>query len=226
MNAPVLTIDGPSGSGKGTISRRLAGLFEWHLLDSGALYRLAGLAGRRNGVSLEDARGIASLATSMDVKFEEDAEGNERILFSDEDVTRDIRSETCGEDASRVASLPEVREALFAFQQSFCRPPGLVADGRDMGTQIFPDAPLKVFLTASAQERADRRYKQLKDKDIDVSLAALLQDIERRDARDASRAVAPLVPADDAYVIDSTNQSIDEVVAEVVELKNRIIGIG
>ena len=158
MSIPVLAIDGPSGSGKGTVSRRLASIFDWHLLDSGALYRLAALAGRRHDIALDDENGIAALARNLDVQFREEADGGELILLDSQNVTREIRSETCGDDASRVAALPAVRAALLAFQKSFRRAPGLVADGRDMGTEVFPDAALKVFLTASAKERAERRY--------------------------------------------------------------------
>ena len=226
MNAPVITVDGPSGSGKGTVSRVVAGTLGWHLLDSGALYRLTALAAERAGVDLGDAEAVAAIAAALPAEFGEDAGGGERILLDGDDVTGEIRTETCGDKASIVAALGPVREALVARQRGFAEPPGLVADGRDMGTRIFPSAPLKVFLTASAGERAERRYKQLKEKGIDVNLAALLRDIEQRDRRDQSRQVAPLRPADDAIVIDSTSMSVDAVVATVLALKNARFGIG
>ncbi|HET8696668.1 MAG TPA: (d)CMP kinase [Gammaproteobacteria bacterium] len=211
---PVLTVDGPSGSGKGTISRRVASRLGWHLLDSGALYRLVGLAAARRRVSLDDGDGLAALATAMRVRFGADAE---RVELEGTDVTVDLRTETAGEAASRVASIPAVRAALLERQRDFARPPGLVADGRDMGTVVFPAATLKVFLTASAEERASRRHKQLKEKGIDVSLPDLSWDIAQRDARDASRSVAPLKPAPDARVIDSTRLTPEEVIARILK---------
>lgn len=226
MSAPVIAVDGPSGSGKGTVSRVVATTLGWHLLDSGALYRLTALAAERAGVDLADVEGVAAIAGALPVAFGEDSAGEERVLLDGEDVAGEIRTETCGEKASIVAALGPVREALVARQRAFAEPPGLVADGRDMGTAIFPSAPLKVFLTASAEERADRRYKQLKAKGIDVNLAALLRDIEQRDRRDQSRQVAPLRPAEDAIVIDSTSMSVDAVVATVLALKNARFGIG
>ncbi|MEM7765312.1 MAG: (d)CMP kinase [Pseudomonadota bacterium] len=225
-NALIITVDGPSGSGKGTVSRRLAAVLGWHLLDSGALYRLTALAANRAGIALDHEDELAQIARNLDVEFDQTPDGEERILYKKQDVTRDIRSESCGEDASRVAVFPSVRDALVQAQRDFSRPPGLIADGRDMGTRIFVDAPLKVFLTASAAERAARRHKQLKDNDIDVSLAALLRDIEQRDHRDASRAVAPLVAAEDAITIDSTHLDADAVVSEILALKNARLGIG
>jgi cytidylate kinase len=209
---PVIAIDGPVGSGKGTIARRVAAELGWHLLDSGALYRLVALAADKHGVALDDANGLAKLATSLDVRFESDESGAEQIYLDDENVTLAIRREETGAGASAVAALPQVREALFERQRGFRKAPGLVADGRDMGTQVFQDAALKVFLTASPEERAKRRYKQLNDKGIDVSLAALSRDIEERDRRDRERPVAPLRPAEDARVLDSSDKSIEEVV--------------
>jgi cytidylate kinase len=214
---PILTIDGPSGSGKGTISRRVAEVLGWHFLDSGALYRLVGLAADRKGLDRAREDEIAALAAGLDIRFEIDASGHERILLESQDVTREVRTEECGRLASRVAILPKVREALQDVQQSFRKPPGLVADGRDMGTRVFPDAGLKVYLTASASERAARRHKQLKDKGIGVSLAALSRDIEDRDRRDSERSVAPLRPADDARVLDSSKLTIDDVTRTVLE---------
>jgi cytidylate kinase len=217
-NCPILTIDGPSGSGKGTISRAVAQKVGWHLLDSGALYRLVALAGARAALAPDDAPAHAQLAQAMDVSFGADAQGNERVLLGGQDVGRDIRSETAGQGASRVAAWPEVRAALLIRQRAFARPPGLVADGRDMGTVVFPQALLKIFLTATAEERALRRHKQLKDKGSDVSLAGLSREIAERDLRDETRKVAPLKAAPDACVIDSTDLGVGAVVQRVLEL--------
>jgi cytidylate kinase len=215
--APVITIDGPSGSGKGTIARRVAAQLGWSLLDSGALYRLVALAATRRGIALDDTDAVARVARDLDVWFATAEDGSERIELEGEDVTLEIRAEESGANASRVAALAPVRAALLERQRAFRGSPGLVADGRDMGTQVFPDAPLKVFLTASAEERAKRRHKQLKDKGIDVSLAALSRDIEDRDRRDSQRKVAPLVPADDAKLLDSSGLSIDTVTQRVLD---------
>ena len=209
--APVLAVDGPGGAGKGTLCRRVAERLGWRLLDSGALYRLVALAAATARVALDDEPGLAAIARDLPARFD-----GERIFLSDEDVTDAIRSEACGDRASRVAALPGVRTALVGLQRGFRRPPGLVADGRDMGTVIFPDAELKIFLTASAEERAMRRYKQLKGKGFDVNLAALSAEVAARDRRDAERAVAPLRPAPDACVIDSTALDIDQVVEAVL----------
>ncbi|MEM1438848.1 MAG: (d)CMP kinase [Pseudomonadota bacterium] len=226
MTAPVITVDGPSGSGKGTVSRVLAEVLGWHLLDSGALYRLTALSAAKRGVADDDVGGLAAVAQALSVVFGTDGQGNEQVLLDGEDVSAAIRTESCGERASIIAALPAVRNALVDRQRAFAQAPGLVADGRDMGTRIFPESGLKVFLTASAEERADRRYKQLKAKGIDVNLAALLRDIEQRDRRDQSRKAAPLKPADDAVVIDSTSMSVDAVVATVLALKNARLGLG
>jgi cytidylate kinase len=215
--ALIVTIDGPSGSGKGTISRALAKRLGWHLLDSGALYRLVALAGTRAGIAPEDPEGHARIASAMDVAFGVDPTGGELVRLEGQDVTAAIRSETAGQGASRVAAWPVVRTALLERQRAFAKPPGLVADGRDMGTVVFPQADLKIFLTASPEERAQRRYKQLKDKGSGVSLAALSREITERDLRDSTRAVAPLKPAPDARVIDSTGLSIEAVVSRVLE---------
>ncbi len=217
---PVLTIDGPSGSGKGTVSREVAAQLGWHLLDSGALYRLVGLTADRAGVSLQDSAALANLAANLSARFGATEDGDEQIWLDGEDVTAAIRTERCGELASQVGAHAAVREALVNLQLGYRAPPGLVADGRDMGTVIFPDAGVKVFLTASAEERAKRRHKQLKEKGIGVSLTALSREIAERDTRDANRSVAPLCPADDAHVLDSTNLSIDEAVATVLRLAN------
>ncbi|HEX4269159.1 MAG TPA: (d)CMP kinase [Steroidobacteraceae bacterium] len=216
--APVVTVDGPSGSGKGTISRAVAQRAGWHLLDSGALYRLVAYAGLDRGLDPGDVDGHARLAAGMGVTFGVGPHGNEQVLLEGRDVTQAIRTETAGQGASRVAAWPPVRTALLERQRAFARPPGLVADGRDMGTVVFPGAPLKIYLTASADERALRRYKQLKEKGSGVSLSALSREITERDARDSTRAVAPLIPAPDAEVIDSTGLPIEEVVGRVLEL--------
>ena len=215
--APVIAIDGPSGSGKGTIARRVAAQLGWHLLDSGALYRLVALAAKKRKIPLERESEVAAVAAELDARFAADATGEEQVWLDGDDVTREIRTEEAGAGASSVAALPAVREALLERQRAFRRPPGLVADGRDMGTHVFPDANLKVFLTATPAERALRRHKQLKDKGIDVSLAALSRDIEERDRRDSERSVAPLKPATDARILDSSGRSIEDVTQTVLD---------
>jgi len=214
---PVIAIDGPSGSGKGTIARRVAESLGYHLLDSGALYRLVALSAQTSGVSLQNGQKLAELAHDLDARFDSDENGEERIWLGDEDVTSLIRTEETGAGASTVAQISAVRQALFERQRAFQQRPGLVADGRDMGTHVFPHAALKVFLTASAEERARRRHKQLKDKGLDVSLAALSRDIEDRDRRDSERSVAPLRPAKDARILDSSGQSIEAVAQTVLD---------
>lgn len=216
----VITIDGPSGSGKGTIARRVAAALGYHLLDSGALYRLTAYAAGRQGIALGDTAALADIARNLQIEFGSDAEGNERILLDGEDVTFNIRTEDAGNGASQVAAQAPVREALLELQRSFRNAPGLVADGRDMGTHVFVDAELKIYLTASAEERARRRHKQLMDKGIDVSLAALSRDIEDRDRRDTERSVAPLRPAEDARLLDSSGQSIEAVTNTVLDWAN------
>lgn len=218
-DVPVMTIDGPSGSGKGTISLRVARKLGWHMLDSGALYRLVAFGVEKHGISLQDEAKLADYARHLDVRFEQ-AEGCDElaIFLEGEDVTRGIRTERCGNAASKVAAIQAVRDALLDLQRGFSRLPGLVADGRDMGTTVFPNAGLKIFLTASAEERAKRRYKQLKDKGIDVSLPALLKEIAERDTRDSQRTASPLKPAADAVQLDTSNLSIDEVVQRVEQL--------
>ena len=215
--APVICIDGPSGAGKGTLSQRLATDLGWHLLDSGALYRAVGFAGRLAAVSLEDSDAIAGIARSLDVEFKP-TDGGVSVWLVDEDVTAHLRTEEGGRDASMVAALPAVREALLLRQQQLARPPGLIADGRDMGTVVFPRAPLKIFLTASAEARAERRFHQLQGMGDSVNLARLLTDIQQRDARDQARTMSPLVPAEDAIIIDSTALSADEVLQAAREL--------
>ena len=214
---PVIAIDGPSGSGKGTIARQVANALGWELLDSGALYRVVALAAQLKGVPLIDKYGLAKLAASLDVRFGSDERGEEQIWLAGEDVTASIRTEECGAGASVVAAFQPVRDALLGLQRGFRKAPGLVADGRDMGTHVFTDASLKVFLTASPQERAKRRHKQLKGKGIDVSLAALSKDIEERDRRDSERSVAPLRPAEDARILDSSGKTIEDVTKTVLD---------
>jgi len=216
---PVLTIDGPSGSGKGTISRLVADRLGWHLLDSGALYRAIGFAAGMAGLDLTDADAVTRCAESTRIQFRDPKNGSEtRVIVNNHDATDELRTETAGGAASAIAAFPGVRTALFDKQRGFRKAPGLVADGRDMGTVIFPDARYKVFLTASAEERARRRYKQLKDKGLNVTLAALLREIQARDERDATRAVAPLRPADDARSINTTGIPVDGVVAAVLSV--------
>ena len=217
ITPPVIAIDGPSGSGKGTIARQVADALGFHLLDSGALYRLTAIAAQMRGIQLDDAAAVAEIARCLDVRFDSHEDGSERIWLANEDVTETVRKETTGAGASTVAAIPAVRDALLERQRAFQRPPGLVADGRDMGTHVFTSAVLKVFLTASAGERAKRRYKQLKDKGMDVSLAALSRDIEDRDRRDSERSVAPLKPASDARILDSSELSIETVTKTVLE---------
>jgi CMP/dCMP kinase len=217
-SSPVVTIDGPSGSGKGTISRAVARRTGWHLLDSGALYRLVALAGAAAGLAADDAERHAALAGSMGVDFGWGTDGEERVRLDGRDVSNLLRTESAGAGASRVAAWPAVRTALLARQRAFAQAPGLIADGRDMGTVVFPQASLKVFLTATPEERALRRYKQLKDKGSAVNLAALSREIAERDLRDQTRKVAPLRPADDACVIDSTGLDVEAVVARVLDL--------
>jgi len=211
MSVPVIAIDGPSASGKGTVAKQLAQALGFHYLESGALYRLVALASLRAGVAPDDAEGLARLAGRLDARF---AEG--RVLLDGEDVTLALTEERCGERASQVAPHPAVRRALLGRQRAFRRPPGLVADGRDMGSVVFPDAVLKVFLTASAEERAQRRYNQLKQKGIHANLRALSRDLAARDARDIARAVAPLRQAADARVLDCSSLPADAVVATVL----------
>ena len=214
MEVPVLAVDGPSGSGKGTLAHRLAGRLGWHLLDSGALYRIVGVVAERRGIELvagNEPR-IAADAPNLEIRFD-----GETILVNGDDLTLPVRTEEGGIAASKVGAMPTVRQAILALQRSFRRPPGLVADGRDMGTVVFPDAALKIFLDASAEERARRRYNQLKNKGLSVSLPGLLEQIQERDARDRERTIAPLKPAADALVIDSTAMTIDAVEDTVMQ---------
>lgn len=217
--APVLTLDGPSGTGKGTIASLLAARLGWHCLDSGALYRVLGLAAGRAGIDLEAGEALAHLAAGLQLTFHEG-----RVLLDDEDVSAAIRTETAGNAASRVAAHGPVRDALLAWQRAAARPPGLVADGRDMGTVVFPEALVKIFLTASPEERGRRRYLQLREKGLEINLPQLVLDIAERDARDSQRAVAPLRPAIDAQVVDTTGIGIEEVLEEVLGVLRSRLG--
>ena len=213
----MIAVDGPSGSGKGTICAMLATELGWHLLDSGALYRITGLAASRRGIPLNDEYAVTAVAENLDVEFIPGANGV-AVMLEGDDVSRTIRTEEVGSLASQVAALPEVRKALLQRQRDFRAAPGLIADGRDMGTVVFTDAPVKVFLTASAEERGRRRFEQLRSKGFDASLRALVEDIRARDERDTNRAVAPLRPAEDALVIDSTTLTITEVRDQIMNL--------
>ena len=213
----LITIDGPSGSGKGTVCHILAKKLQWHLLDSGALYRILAYAALQKKISLSDAKALSDLALTLDVSFISNGKGVDTLL-SGENVGDKLRTEVVGQAASEVASIQDVRSALLARQKAFLQEPGLIADGRDMGTVVFPDAAVKVFLDASAEERAERRFNQLQDKGFNVNIAQILSEIKERDFRDRNRAVAPLRPADDAIVIDSTSLTIDEVVSKVLAL--------
>ena len=216
---PVVTVDGPSGAGKGTLSALIAEKLGWHLLDSGAIYRVLAVAAMHHDLPVDDESAVVPLASGLDVSFEIDKE-QRRVVLEGEDVTDDIRTEEVGAVASQIASLARVREALLRRQRAFQQDPGLVADGRDIGTVVFPDANVKLFLTASAEARAERRYNQLKDKGLDVNIARLLTDIKARDDRDANRSIAPLVPAEDAVVIDSTDLDINQVFESAMEIIN------
>jgi cytidylate kinase len=225
--APVIAVDGPSGSGKGTVGRLLARRLGFHLLDSGALYRLTALAAIARDTDLDDAEAVAELARNLKVRFEADepaAAG--RVLLDEREVTRELRTERTGDAASRVAALPAVRAALLGRQRAFRRPPGLVADGRDMGTVVFPDAEVKIYLTASPRERALRRHKQLMEQGVSVSLPALVEEIAQRDQRDANRSVAPLRVADDAELLDTTGLDVDAVTWQALEIVRRKLSTG
>ena len=228
MNDPVvITIDGPSGSGKGTLAARLAVHYGFHLLDSGALYRLLGLAAEQAGHfqrDVLDSQAIADLARRLDIEFVPDAQQRLSIRLNGQDVGDTIRSEAVGTLASKVAVIPEVREALLCRQRDFAQAPGLIADGRDMGTVVFTDAPVKIYLTASAEARATRRVRQLQQMGIDASMDDILSDLVARDRRDMERIIAPLKPADDAYQIDSSTLGIDEVLGLMIAYADRQLG--
>jgi len=213
---PVITIDGPAGAGKGTVSRRLAQALHWAYLDSGALYRAVGIAAAWEGIGLDEPEQLAECAFRTSIRFVTQDTDEPKIYVNDKEATAEIRSELAGSMASALAAQPAVRTALIALQRSFQQAPGLVADGRDMGTVIFPEAPYKFYLTASPMERAQRRHKQLMEKGVSVKLDSLLHEIVTRDERDANRAVAPLRPADDAHIIDSTSMPIDSVIERIL----------
>ena len=213
---PIMTLDGPAGAGKGTVSRAIANRLGWHYLDSGAIYRSLSVAVLDAGVALDDMGGIVNVANKMDLSF--GSGGTPSVMLNGKIITDRITTETCGHITSQIAANGQVRQALLQKQREFCRLPGLVADGRDMGTVVFPDAQYKVFLTASAEERAQRRFKQLKEKGIDVSLIGLAKEIEERDRRDMERSVAPLKMADGAVLVDSSDMSIDDVIAQCLAL--------
>ena len=217
---PVITIDGPSGAGKGTVARIVAEQLGWHLLDSGAIYRVLAVATQHHHVSPDEEEPLIPMAAHLDVQFEISSQGESKVILEGEDVTNSIRTEEIGALASKVAAFPRVREALLRRQRAFSVAPGLVADGRDMGTVVFSKAPVKIFLTASAEERAERRFNQLKQKGFDVKLGRLLDDIRQRDERDRNREVAPLIPAEGALIVDSTDLSIQEVVNKVLSFAN------
>ncbi|MDP9011271.1 MAG: (d)CMP kinase [Pseudomonadota bacterium] len=220
-----MTVDGPSGSGKGTVSRAAAKALGWSLLDSGALYRLVALGARKARIDLNDESRLRELAGRLDIRFDSGPTGAEIVRLWGEDVTRDIRTESAGNDASKVAALPAVRSALLERQRRFAVPPGLVADGRDMGTVVFPDARVKIFLTASADERAARRYKQLKEKGVAATLPGLSKEIAERDQRDITRTASPLVASEDAVLVDTTGLSIDAVVERVLEIVRKRLSL-
>lgn len=217
----IITIDGPSGSGKGTLSQKLAQHLGYHLLDSGALYRLVALAAMKRGLDLHDRSALAELATKLDVEFLATGDRT-NILLANEDVTDQIRTEAVGMNASIVAAFTEVRAALLERQREFAQAPGLIADGRDMGTTVFPDASVKIFLTASAEARADRRCKQLQNKGIDANWEEVVKDILERDDRDTNRSISPLKPAPDAVLIDSTHMTIDQVFTKMLDAVQKV----
>ena len=223
QHIPVITIDGPAGSGKGTIAQRVADQLGWHILDSGALYRLVGLAAQRKQIDFADVDALTSVAQQLDVVFKTNQSGDVIILLENDDVSLVIRTEEVGSAASQVAAIPAVRDALLERQRRFQTEPGLVADGRDMGTIVFPQAVIKIFLTASAEIRAERRLNQLKQQGISANLRGLIRDIEIRDARDTNRKDAPLIPATDAIIIDTGKLSIDDVVNNVLSVVKRVL---
>ncbi|HEY0210797.1 (d)CMP kinase [Acerihabitans sp.] len=221
---PVITIDGPSGAGKGTLCKALAEALGWHLLDSGAIYRVLALAALHHQVDINAEEALVPLAAHLDVRFKVQA-GELEIILEGEDVSGEIRNENVGNTASKIAAFPRVREALLRRQRAFREAPGLIADGRDMGTVVFAEAPVKIFLDASSEERAHRRMRQLQEKGFSVNFERLLSEIKERDERDRNRPVAPLVPASDALVLDSTRMTIDEVIAQALAHSRRILAL-
>ena len=219
---PVITIDGPSGSGKGTISRKIASILQWNILDSGALYRVIAYSSILMKLNVKKESAIKELIPSLDIKFAVTKDGQQKVYLNQQNVSSHIRTESCGKQASYIAKYMSIREELKNLQRNYLRMPGLVADGRDMGTIVFPTSKLKIFLTATGEERASRRYKQLKEKDINVSLPAVLRDINIRDKRDRERENAPLVAADDAHIIDSTKMTIKEVTTRIMHLYEKL----
>jgi cytidylate kinase len=224
LSAPVVTLDGPGGAGKGTIAKLLARHLGWHLLDSGAIYRLVALAAIREGVDLSDENAVKTIACALDAEFVVSDDHSVKTLLSGQDVGSELRTEQTGAAASQIAAYTSVREALLGRQRRFAEPPGLVADGRDMGTVVFPEAPLKIYLTASLEERANRRYKQLKEQGLSANIQALLRELAERDERDANRTVAPLRPAEDAVILDCTELSINQVFEQVLSLVRERVG--
>lgn len=214
---PVITIDGASGTGKGTVSQILAHRLSWNFLDSGALYRVLALAAKKHSVDLNNEKALEVLGEHLDVQFIANPDKSPKIILESEDITQNIRTETVGNMASIVAALPAVRASLLSRQRAFREAPGLVTDGRDMGTVVFPDAEHKFFLTASPEVRAERRYKQLKEQGLDVNLGSLLEELRQRDKRDSERAVAPLKPAEDAIIIDTDHLAVAQVVEKILE---------
>lgn len=223
LKIPVITLDGPSGTGKGTICHMLAKHLQWHVLDSGAIYRVLAYAARQKGIEVHQIEQLSALAHSLNLRFESSDEGDSKVILDNEEITQDIRSEQCGQDASQIAVIPEVRAALLERQRAFAQAPGLVTDGRDMGTIVFPNAVLKVFLYANEEERSKRRYLQLKNKGINVSLALVVEELTKRDNRDTARTHAPLKPADDAVLIDTTGLTIVQVFQNVLSLASKCL---
>lgn len=218
LNVPVITLDGPSGTGKGTLCHLLAKHLKWNMLDSGAIYRVLAYAARKNGVETNEIKQLTQLALSLDLRFESTADNESLVILDDHNIYQHIRSEQCGQDASQIAAIPEIRTALLERQRAFAKYPGLVTDGRDMGTVVFPNAILKIFLYANEEERANRRFLQLKEQEINVSLAQVVEELVKRDTRDTARTHAPLKPAEDAVQIDTTGLSIVQVFNSVLKL--------
>jgi cytidylate kinase len=225
QHVPIITLDGPSGTGKGTISLMLARHLNWNYLDSGAIYRVLSYAASKEGIDIDNLSGLVELARSLDVSFDIDENNQVRVFYNDNNITKDIRTEQCGQNASKVAEKPEVRKALLERQREFASQPGLVTDGRDMGTIVFPDASLKIYLDASTEERASRRYKQLKEEDQNVTLAQVVKELISRDKRDTTRAHSPLKPANDAIIIDTTKLDIKQTFNNVLQLTQQKFGL-